>query len=261
MRDEARQDDERRAVVLITGVGRARSIGAQIARYLAGPYDVAFSYWDGYDATMPFGSEPSFHDELAEQLRASGARVLPLEADLADPETPAALIARVGDELGPVRAMVLSHAHSVDSGILDTSVAAFDAHFAVNTRASWLLIKAFAEAYEGPHGWGRIVALTSDHTAHNVPYGASKGALDRIVKAAAVELAPLGITANLVNPGPIDTGWMTPELAADLAAQTALGRLGTPKDTADVVAFLLSYAGGWINGQLLHSNGGFNLGV
>ncbi|MFF2054080.1 SDR family oxidoreductase [Leifsonia sp. NPDC058194] len=248
-------------VVLVTGVGRARSIGAGIAADLATASDVAFSYWDGYDATMPFGSEPAFHDELADRLRASGARVLPVEADLADPETPAALIARVRDELGPVRALVLSHAHSVDSGILDTSVEAFDAHFAVNTRASWLLIKAFAEAYDGPHGAGRIIALTSDHTAHNLPYGASKGALDRIVQAAAVELAPRGITANLINPGPIDTGWMTPDLAAALAAETALGRLGTPQDTAALVRFLLSDAGGWINGQLLHSNGGFHLGV
>ncbi|UAJ78458.1 SDR family oxidoreductase [Leifsonia sp. ZF2019] len=260
MSDEAGERG-RRSVVLITGVGRARSIGAAIALDLAVAHDVAFSYWDGYDATMPFGSEPEFHAELAERMRALGARVLPLEADLADPATPAALIARVRDGLGPVRALVLSHAHSVDSGILDTSVAAFDAHFAVNTRASWLLIKAFAEKYAGPHGWGRIVALTSDHTAHNLPYGASKGALDRIVQAAAVELAPQGITANLVNPGPIDTGWMTPELAADLAAETALGRLGTPHDTADLVAFLLSAAGGWINGQLLHSNGGFHLPV
>jgi 3-oxoacyl-[acyl-carrier protein] reductase len=81
------------------------------------------------------------------------------------------------------------------------------------------------------------------------------------VQAAAVELAPQGITANLINPGPIDTGWMTPGLAAELAAETALGRLGTPQDTADLVAFLLSPAGGWINGQLLHSNGGFHLGV
>lgn len=255
------ESDDRRGVVLITGVGRARSIGAGIARNLAGPYDVAFSYWDGYDHTMPFGSEPAFHEELADQLRTSGARVLAVEADLADPATPAALLARVRDELGPVRAMVLSHAHSVDSGILDTSVESFDAHFAVNTRASWLLIRAFAEQYDGPHGWGRIVALTSDHTAHNLPYGASKGALDRIVQAAAVELAPLGITANLINPGPIDTGWMTPELATDLAAETALGRLGTPQDTADLVGFLLSYSGGWINGQLIHSNGGFHLPV
>jgi 3-oxoacyl-[acyl-carrier protein] reductase len=56
------------------------------------------------------------------------------------------------------------------------------------------------------------VALTSDHTTHNLPYGASKGALDRITLAAAEELKHLGITSNVVNPGPIDTGWMSPEI-------------------------------------------------
>ena len=60
---------------------------------------------------------------------------------------------------------------------------------AVNARASWLLIRQFAERYQGPFGRGRIVALTSDHTAGNLPYGASKGALDRIVIAAARESA------------------------------------------------------------------------
>ena len=166
------------------------------------------------------------------------------------------------ERLGPIQALVASHAYSVDSGLLDTSVEAFDRHFAVNTRGSWLLIRAFAEQFPAEAaGLGRIVALTSDHTAHNLPYGASKGALDRIVIAAAVELAHLGITSNLINPGPIDTCWMTPDLAEALAAETALGRLGRPQDTADLVAFLLSVSGGWINGQLLHSNGGFHLPV
>jgi len=104
---------------------------------------------------------------------------------------------------------------------------------------------------------GRIVALTSDHTAHNLPYGASKGALDRIVVAAAVELAGSGIRANVINPGPIDTGWMDAPIRAAGVAQTPAGRLGTPNDTADLVRFLMSDAGGWINGQVLYSNGGF----
>ena len=96
--------------------------------------------------------------------------------------------------------MVLSHAESVDSGILDTTLEAFERHFAVNTRASWQLIAAFAR--QATDDGGAIVALTSDHTAFNLPYGASKGALDRIVIAAARELGPLGISANVLNPGP-----------------------------------------------------------
>lgn len=251
-----------RRVAFVTGASRANSIGAGIARRLAADgWDVAFGFWDGYDAEMPWGAEPEAHAAFAVDLESRGVRALPVPLDLADPDAPEAAFARVHDGLGPVSALVASHARSVDSGILDTTVDAFDRHFAVNTRGTWLLIKAFAEQFAGPAGSGRIVALTSDHTAHNLPYGASKGALDRIVIAAAVELAPLGITANVLNPGPIDTGWMTPDLAAQLAAQTALGRLGRPEDTAELVSFVLSERGGWINGQLLHSNGGFNLPV
>jgi 3-oxoacyl-[acyl-carrier protein] reductase len=251
-----------RPVALVTGASRAGSIGDGIARQLAADgWDVAFAFFDGYDAQMPWGSGEADHAVLATALEELGGRAMPVSVDLADPEAPAAAVRRVRDELGPIQALVASHAHSVDSGLLDTSVDAFDRHFAVNTRGTWLLIRAFADQYVSRFGAGRIVALTSDHTAHNLPYGASKGALDRIVLAAAVELAHLGITANLINPGPIDTGWMTPDLAEALRAETALGRLGTPSDTADLVSFLLSANGGWISGQLLHSNGGFHLPV
>ena len=70
--------------------------------------------------------------------------------------------------------------------------------------------------------------------------------------ASAHELADAGVRANVINPGPIDTGWMTDELRA-----SGTGRLGTPKDTANLVRFLLSEQGEWIAGQLLYSNGGY----
>jgi 3-oxoacyl-[acyl-carrier protein] reductase len=163
-------------------------------------------------------------------------------------------------ETGGLRGLVLSHCESVDSSVLTTTVESWDRHFQVNARAAWLLIKAFAEqlpAEATAEVTGRIVALTSDHSAHNLPYGASKGALDRVVIAAAVELAGRGIRANVINPGPIDTGWMTPGIHQMALAQTPAGRIGTPADTADLVRFLMSDAGGWITGQVLYSNGGF----
>ena len=89
-----------------------------------------------------------------------------------------------------------------------------------------------------------------------VRYGASKGALDRIVLAAAEEFRDLGIAANVINPGPTDTGWMTAQQIADFTRQTPGGRPGLPDDCANLVRFLCSEEGGWINGQLLHSNGG-----
>jgi 3-oxoacyl-[acyl-carrier protein] reductase len=152
----------------------------------------------------------------------------------------------------------MCHGESVDSGLLDTSVESFDRHFAVNARATWLLIREYGLRFRGVPGTGRIIALTSDHTVGNLPYGASKAALDRITLAAVHELAHLGVTANVINPGPVDTGWMAAELKESVISQTPLGRLGTALDTAHLVQFLCSPEGGWINGQLLKSNGGFS---
>ena len=167
-------------------------------------------------------------------------------------------MARAGELLGPIDALVLSHAESVDSGVLDTSVESFDRHYAVNVRASWLLIAAFARQL--PPSGGAVIALTSNHTIGNLPYGATKGALDRLVLASAHELSHLGLRANVINPGPVDTGWMTDQVRAELTAMQPTGRLGTAEDTANLVRFLLSKQGEWINGQLLYSNGGFPAG-
>ena len=246
-----------RPVALITGAGRLASIGAGIARQLAAEgWDLVLAYWQDYDARMPWGTEPDDVVRLTAELEAIGAQVHVLSADLQDPAVPGQLVAESMRLAGPLQGLVLSHAESVDSGILDTSVESFERHFAVNTRASWQLIAAFAR--QATDDGGAIVALTSDHTAFNLPYGASKGALDRIVIAAARELGPQGISANVLNPGPVDTGWMDDEIREALTAQQPNGRLGTPADVAGTVAFLLSPAGRWVSGQLIKSDGGFS---
>jgi 3-oxoacyl-[acyl-carrier protein] reductase len=251
-------------VALVTGVGRRRSIGAELAVGLAGDgWDLALHYWRPYDDRLGYERSADDPQAIADECRALGAVVELVPGDLADPHVPAALLLRAGS-LGPVTGLVMSHCESVDSSILTTDIAAWDRHFAVNARATWLLIKAFAEQLPqsvapGEVG-GRIVALTSDHTAHNLPYGASKGALDRIVIAAALELADRGVRANVVNPGPVDTGWMNDTIRTAGIADTPAGRLGTAADTANLVRFLFSEQGSWINGQLLLSNGGFKTG-
>ncbi|MGW1225065.1 SDR family oxidoreductase [Streptomyces sp. NPDC001478] len=246
-----------RPLALITGVGRTIGIGAGIARQLAASgWDIAFTCWTPYDKRMPWGVEQGATGAIEAALAERGARTAAIEADLADPDAPARVFDEAERRIGPVTALILSHAESVDSGLLDTSVESFDRHFAVNARASWLLIREYGLRFRAAAGTGRIIALTSDHTVGNLPYGASKGALDRITLAAARELAHLGITSNVINPGPVDTGWMSEELAGHLARETPLGRLGTPQDTAHLVDFLCSPQGQWVNGQLLKSNGG-----
>ncbi|HEX4472028.1 MAG TPA: SDR family oxidoreductase [Nocardioides sp.] len=216
-------------LALVTGAARANSIAAGISPRLASDgWEVATS--DLEDVDFP--------------------------CDLSTTEGPQSLMDAVARDRGPITALILSHAHDVETGILDTTAESFDHHVAVNARASLLLIAAFAR--QVPPDGGAIVALTSDATTGNLPYGASKGALDRIVISAARELGPRGISANAVNPGPIDTGWMSDDVRHTLLADQPRGRLGVPADIADVVAFLVSKPGRWVSGQLLHVDGGFS---
>jgi len=232
-------------IVLVTGASRRINIGAAIARALAqSGWDVAITFWRPYDASMPWGSEHGETEQIVDELRQFGARALAIEADLSKPGTPALVYDEVNRALGPVTAMVLSHCQSVDSAILDTTVESFDLHMAINARATWLLVREFGQRYSIPHGAGRIVSITSDHTAFNLPYGASKGAMDRIVLAASREFAHFRITANVINPGAVDTGWMTNEFMAQIAEETPLGRVGQPQDTANLVRFLCAPEGG-----------------
>ncbi len=216
-------------LALVTGAARANSIAAGVIPRLEA------DGWDVVTSEIDSGDYP---------------------CDLASPTAPPQLVERVSNERGPIHALVLSHAHGIESGILDTTAESFDRHIAVNARATLLMIAAFARQVD--ETGGAIVAFTSDHTTGNLPYGASKGALDRIVISAARELGSRGISANVVNPGPIDTGWMDDDTRDALAGHHPLGRFGTPRDIAGVTAFLLSDAGRWISGQLLHTDGGFS---
>lgn len=133
----------------MTGVGRRAGIGAAVATGLvADGWTVATTGWRAYDDKMPWGAD-------AQPM----AR---FEADFTDPAVPAQVFAQVNAELGAVTALVMCHCESVDSSIADTTIESFDRHFAVNARAPWLLIKAFAEQFSSPAGSGRIVAITSD---------------------------------------------------------------------------------------------------
>lgn len=246
-----------RPVALVTGVGRRAGIGASIALRLAETgWDVGFTYLRSYDDRMPWGADADTAALIRDRLTELGGLSHAVEADLQDLSAPSSIFDGVNAVLGPVQALVMAHCESVDSGLLTTTVDSFDRHFAVNARASWLMIREYAQRFTSEYGTGRIVSLTSDATVGNMPYGASKAALDRITLAAAKELSQLGITANAINPGPTETGWMSSTLSDEIRRATPLGRLGQPLDCANLVAFLCSREGGWVNGQLLHSNGG-----
>lgn len=249
-----------RPVALVTGASRRVGIGAAICRELARTgHDIAFTHWRMYDRAEGAGEDPDGPDALSAELRGIGARVAAIEADLSQPDAHVSVLDAVERELGFPRVLVNNAAHSTRDGFRKLDAATLDAHYAVNLRATALLSVELARRWPG--GTGRIVNMTSGQgrgpMIDELAYAASKGAIEAFTVTLAAEIGPLGITVNAVNPGPTDTGWMTPELEAALLPKFVLGRIGKPEDAARLVAFLASDAGGWITGQIINSEGGF----
>jgi len=245
---------------LVTGVSRRAGIAAGVARTLAREgWDIAATGWRRYDETEPWGSEPEEAGEIVEELRALGVRAEFHEDDLADADAPARALDAAEAAVGPLTALVCVHAHSETGGLLETDAGQLDRHFAVNARATALLMAQFARRFRGEHGSGRIVNFSSGlPLSGELAYAASKGAVEWITVSAAVELGPRGITVNAIDPGPTDTGWMSTELFEAVEQATPLGRPGRTEEAAELVAFLCSERGGWITGQILRSDGGFS---
>ncbi|MFQ6098826.1 MAG: SDR family NAD(P)-dependent oxidoreductase, partial [Armatimonadota bacterium] len=140
-----------------------------------------------------------------------------------------------------------------------------DQHFAVNSRAVALMMAEFARRHiERGARWGRIINVSTDGASgfrSEVSYGASKHALESYSRAAASELGQYGITVNIVSLGPIQTGWIAPEMERQIALETPLRRVGQPEDVADVIVFLASEQARWLTGQLLYVGGGHQMSL
>jgi NAD(P)-dependent dehydrogenase (short-subunit alcohol dehydrogenase family) len=163
-------------------------------------------------------------------------RIAAFDVNLELPSAIPILFDDVETSMGSVEVLVMCHCESVDSDILNTTVESFDRCFAINARATWILIREYALRCQAEFGTGPILAMTSDATVGNMPYGARKCTIDRITLAAARELSHLGVTASVINPGPTDTGWMDDKLKAVIREDTPLGRLGLPDDAANLVS-------------------------
>jgi 3-oxoacyl-[acyl-carrier protein] reductase len=253
-------------VALVTGVSRRTGIGFAIARRLVAAGASVFAHHHvPHDAERAWGADPGGIEAVLRELRSAladaDARVEDGGADLADPDAPARLFERAVGAFGHVDILVCNHASSgPDAGLAGLTAEMLDAHWAINTRSSLLLAAAFARAHDGRPG-GRIVLMTSGQNLGpmrgEIAYGASKGALAAITLTLADELADRGITVNCVNPGPVDTGWATPELFEAVADRLPAGRWGEPDDPARLIAWLVCDDGRWITGQVLNSEGGF----
>jgi len=245
----------------VTGVSRRAGIGYAITRrLLAAGASVFVQSFSPHDADQPWGADPDGIDAVIETLDAPD-RLGHLESDLADHGSPAALVDAARRRFGTVDILIANHARSSRQSLEAVTAAELDAAWAVNARASVLLVQAFAAQHDDARPGGRVVLFTSGQhlgsMADELPYDVSKGAIHQMTRSLADHLAARRITVNAVNPGPTDTGWATPELDAHVARSMPLGRWGSPEDAANLVGFLVSDEGAWITGQAIDSEGGF----
>jgi len=244
----------------VTGVGGRSGIAAAVCRaLLRDGFSVVAAGWREYAGAQPHaGGDCDGLDSLIAELGASG-RFWWHDVDLSNAAAAPRLFDAAESALGAVDVLVAAQARSLLGGLAEVSAAEFDAHMAVNARATLLLIAEFARRWRGAPGSGRVVTFVSGPPLRGeIAYAASKGAIEWLTLSAAAELAPRGIAVNAVDPGPTDTGWMTAEAAAAIAAQSPSRRVGRPEDAAELVAFLCSERGGWVNGQVIRSDGGFS---
>ena len=241
-------------VAIVTGVSRQIGIARALADRLRSlGATVHATGWPAHDAEMPWGADQLMVDDTDQR-------------DLADPSQPARLIDAVVAAHGRLDIVVAVHARSSTVDLAATTVDELDQSWAVNVRSVVLLAQRFAHHHamrrNGEHqSTGRMIWFTSGQHLQpmpkEVPYAITKGALEAMTPTLASALSEVGIAANCINPGPVDTGW------ADLATHTSVekmfpsGRWGTPADVANLIEFLVSDKGAWIQGQVLNSEGGF----
>lgn len=245
---------------LVTGASRKVGIGAAVCRALAAAgADIAFTHWTRYDTGM-YGSSTDEPAELAAELRGLGVQAEAIEFDLSVPNAGTRLFDEVESRLGPVDILINNAAYSTHDNWETLTAESLDNHYFVNARATALLSVEMARRFL-KNGGGRIVNFSSGQHLGPMPdelaYAMSKGAIIAFSQSVAPDLAARGITINVINPGPTDTGWISPDLAAAIVKATPMGRVGQPEDAARLISWLVSDEAGWVTGQVINSEGGF----
>jgi glucose 1-dehydrogenase len=202
-------------------------------------------------------------DGVVEELRKLGAEALPLHGDMATADAPARVVDEAVRRFGGLDGLVSNAGVNRPGPLTTYEVRDWDWLFAVNTRATWLLAKAAHPALKASRGAIVATGSMSGSNAHaNLgAYGPSKAAVIMLVQVLAQEFAPEGIRVNAVSPGMVRTGMTEPvyrdaTLAAERDALVPVGRVATPEDIADVIAFLLGPDARYVNGHDLVVDGG-----
>jgi 3-oxoacyl-[acyl-carrier protein] reductase len=267
-------------VAIVTGAASRRGIGRGIAMGLAqAGADVAVS--DIGLRSLVSRVEPDGWNGLTSvvaEITALGRRASAVEADVTSEPAVESLVAQTIEQLGRIDIIVNNAAAPQEptlAGGWETSLKDWERQFAVNLTGQFLLCKAAIPHLIG-QGSGRIINISSVNGKKPLPrrpaYSASKHAVIGLTRSLAADLAPLGVTANVICPGIIDTdrghtrseplqrvnSIGQPVTLEDLAkAEVPAGHRGTPADVANLAVFLASPSSQYLTGQAINVDGGW----
>ncbi|MBI1872889.1 MAG: SDR family oxidoreductase [Acidobacteria bacterium] len=282
----------RNRTVLITGannpfgIGTAAaiafaSVGAKLFLHFFRSPDTPAVTGDGPGESFYRAQQLNTCEQVMARVTATGGEAHSFEADFADSTAVERLFDAVERTFGRVEVLINNAATwAADTFVppeartrnpfleLWTNASPFSGQvfthlMSVNACAPAMLIHEFARRHVAQGArWGRIVNISTDGAdcfPSEITYGASKLALESLTRSAAYELGQFGITVNALALGPVQTGWITPELEQALLPRIPLGRLGTAAEVADAIVFFSSEQGGWITGQRVFVGGGHRM--
>ena len=208
--------------------------------------------------------------QVAAQITADGGRALAVAADLTDSDAPVRIVRAAVDAFGGLDVLVNAAGVIASATLQATTDAVWDDMMAVNLRAPFRLMREAASHLAARKG--TVVNVSSVNGLRSFPgvlaYCVSKSGVDQLTRCAALEMAPLGVRVNAVNPGVTVTnlhrrsGMGEPQYAAFLERSKEthpLGRPGRPDDVASLILFLASERAGWMTGETIPIDGGRHL--
>src|SRR6478609_8875198 len=243
-------------VAVITGA--SRGIGAATALVLAER---------GYRVVVNYRSSAEEADEVVRAATAAGGEAVAIRADVTEADDVAAMVSKTEQRWGRVDVLVHNALIPFDvPSFADLSWEQLGGKLDRELRAAYLITKAVVPGMVS-RKYGRLVYLSAGLSRRPregmITLGVAKAALDQFVRYIALELAPNGITANLVAPATVDETKVTEQLTTDqighLGATNPMGRLVRPAEVAKTVAFLVSEESGFTTGHYLPVNGGLSM--
>ncbi len=240
-------------VALITGA--SRGIGAATASVLA---------TQGFRIVVNYRSSAEEADHVVQAITDAGGQAVAIRADVTESDDVTAMVAETEQRWGRIDILVHNALIPFDvTSFADLTWEQLGGKLDRELRAAFLITKAVVPGMISRH-YGRLVYLSTGLSRRPregmITLGTSKAALDQFVRYIALELAPHGITANLVAPATVNetkvTGQLTADQVSHLGASNPMGRLVRPDEVAQTVAFLASEASGFTTGHYLPVNGG-----